>query len=154
MDLCFSRLQFQFPPSAQSRSRIQLCWYQMPCRFVPQKEKRSVHHLQSIIASCSKANLFVSERWFWSDLRERLLILFVLFLVQYLFVSLRNRESCYQLLRSICPQVEVSSSGRTSQSTANKDTSKRAALALAQLLWKTVKVHSFSCFVATNLQLS
>ncbi|XP_037553964.1 GRAM domain-containing protein 2B isoform X2 [Nematolebias whitei] len=25
---------------------------------------------------------------------------------KYLFVSLRNRESCYQLLRSICPQVE------------------------------------------------
>ncbi|XP_013866226.1 GRAM domain-containing protein 3 isoform X2 [Austrofundulus limnaeus] len=28
---------------------------------------------------------------------------------KYLFVSLRNRESCYQLLRSICPQVEDSS---------------------------------------------
>ncbi|XP_017269070.1 GRAM domain-containing protein 2B isoform X2 [Kryptolebias marmoratus] len=28
---------------------------------------------------------------------------------KYLFVSLRNRESCYQLLRSVCPQVEDSS---------------------------------------------
>ncbi|XP_062251406.1 GRAM domain-containing protein 2B isoform X1 [Platichthys flesus] len=25
---------------------------------------------------------------------------------KYLFVSLRNRESCYQLLRSVCPQIE------------------------------------------------
>ncbi|XP_026201802.1 GRAM domain-containing protein 2B isoform X5 [Anabas testudineus] len=25
---------------------------------------------------------------------------------KYLFVSLRNRESCYQLLRSVCPQLE------------------------------------------------
>ncbi|XP_047229947.1 GRAM domain-containing protein 2B isoform X2 [Girardinichthys multiradiatus] len=25
---------------------------------------------------------------------------------KYLFVSLRNRESCYQLLRTICPQIE------------------------------------------------
>uniref|UniRef100_A0A3Q3W8W3 GRAM domain-containing protein n=1 Tax=Mola mola TaxID=94237 RepID=A0A3Q3W8W3_MOLML len=25
---------------------------------------------------------------------------------QYLFVSLRNRESCFQLLRSLCPQIE------------------------------------------------
>ncbi|XP_047192817.1 GRAM domain-containing protein 2B isoform X3 [Scophthalmus maximus] len=28
---------------------------------------------------------------------------------KYLFVSLRNRESCYQLLRSVCPQIEVGS---------------------------------------------
>uniref|UniRef100_A0A3B5KWV5 Si:zfos-943e10.1 n=1 Tax=Xiphophorus couchianus TaxID=32473 RepID=A0A3B5KWV5_9TELE len=25
---------------------------------------------------------------------------------KYVFVSLRNRESCYQLLRSVCPQIE------------------------------------------------
>ncbi|KAM4575241.1 GRAM domain-containing protein 2B isoform 1-T1 [Fundulus diaphanus] len=28
---------------------------------------------------------------------------------KFLFVSLRNRESCYQLLRSVCPQVEEGS---------------------------------------------
>ncbi|KAM6962528.1 GRAM domain-containing protein 2B [Aplochiton taeniatus] len=28
---------------------------------------------------------------------------------KYLFVSLRNREGCYQLLRSVCPQLEDSS---------------------------------------------
>ncbi|XP_038147624.1 GRAM domain-containing protein 2B isoform X3 [Cyprinodon tularosa] len=28
---------------------------------------------------------------------------------KYLFVSLRNRESCYQLLRSVCPQIEEGS---------------------------------------------
>ncbi|XP_028259422.1 GRAM domain-containing protein 2B isoform X2 [Parambassis ranga] len=28
---------------------------------------------------------------------------------KYLFVSLRNRESCYQLLRSVCPQLEEAS---------------------------------------------
>ncbi|KAI3368232.1 hypothetical protein L3Q82_007952 [Scortum barcoo] len=28
---------------------------------------------------------------------------------KFLFVSLRNRESCYQLLRSVCPQIENSS---------------------------------------------
>ena len=25
---------------------------------------------------------------------------------QYLFVSLRNREACYKLLRSVCPQLK------------------------------------------------
>lgn len=32
--------------------------------------------------------------------------------LQYLFVSLRNRDSCYQLLRSVCPQLEVSGTGQ------------------------------------------
>uniref|UniRef100_A0A3B3V7C2 Si:zfos-943e10.1 n=1 Tax=Poecilia latipinna TaxID=48699 RepID=A0A3B3V7C2_9TELE len=46
---------------------------------------------------------------------------------KYVFVSLRNRESCYQLLRSVCPQIEdgsTNSSPRFSSGENSFDKSK------------------------------
>uniref|UniRef100_A0A9J8BX66 Si:zfos-943e10.1 n=1 Tax=Cyprinus carpio carpio TaxID=630221 RepID=A0A9J8BX66_CYPCA len=72
---------------------------------------------------------------------------------KYLFVSLRNREGCYKLLRAVCPQLEDGSANSSPLLSSVENSFDQAKLVVSAALCSIGSV-LYRCVLTLNLRLS